>query len=103
MTLLTHRSILDPAVVISDHVFVLHQGGVGEHLVHGHLLVMAVLSDLLLGDLDGIDHAVKAMSGFLHHAELSTGYLGQLKEFFLIPLLNCTLIKSQDINYRPTV
>ena len=102
---MTHRSILDPAVVISDHVFVLHQGGVGEHLVHGHLLVMAVLSDLLLGDLDCIDHTVKTMPGFLHHAELSTGYLGQLKEFFLIPLLNYTFLNqdNQDINYRPTV
>ena len=102
---MTHRSILDPAVVISDHVFVLHQGGVGEHLVHGHLLVMAVLPDLLLGNLDGIDHTVKTMPGFLHHAELSTGYLGQLKEFFLIPLLNYTFINqdNQDINYRPTV
>ena len=85
---MTHRSVLDPAVVISDHVLVLHQGGVSEHLVHGHFLVVAVLPDGLLGHLDGIDHSVKSMSGLFDHTKLSTGNLGQLKEFFLIPMLN---------------
>ena len=82
---MTHHSFLDPTVVISDDVLVLHQGGVGEHLVHGHLLVVAVLPDFLLGDLDGIDHPVKTMSGLLDKAKLSTGYHGQLEKFLFIP------------------
>ena len=82
---MTHHSFLNPTVVISDDVLVLHQGGVGEHLVHGHLLVVAVLPDFLLGDLDGIDHPIKTMSGLLDKAKLSTGNHCQLEKFFFIP------------------
>ena len=82
---MTHHSFLDPTVVISDNVLVLHQSGVSEHLVHGHLLVVAVLPDFLLGDLDSVDHPIKTMPGLLDEAKLSTGYHGQLEKFLFIP------------------
>ena len=82
---MTHHAFLNPTVVVSDHVLVLHQGGVGEHLVHGHLFVVAVLPDFLLGDFDGIDHPIKTMSGLLDEAKLSTSYHGQLEKFLFIP------------------
>ena len=82
---MTHHAFLNPTVVVSDHVLVLHQGGVGEHLVHGHLLVVTVLPDFLLGDLDGIDHPIKTMSGLLDKSKLSTGNHCQLEKFFFIP------------------
>ena len=66
-------------------MFVLHQSSVGEHLVHGHLLVVTVLPDGLLGDLDSVHHSVKTMPGLLHHTELATGKLCQLEEFLLVP------------------
>ena len=68
---MTHHSFLDPTVVISDNVFVLHQSGVCEDLIHGHLLVVAVLPDFLLGDLDSVDHPIKTMSGLLDNTKLS--------------------------------
>ena len=37
-----YLSLLHPRVVVSDHVLVLHQRCVRKHLVHGHLLVVAV-------------------------------------------------------------
>ena len=75
---LTHRSTLHPAVVVPHHVLVLHQSGVGKHLVHRHLLVVTVLPDGLLRDLDGVNHSIKTMSRLLHHTELATGQLCQL-------------------------
>ena len=44
-------SLLDPRVVVADHVLVLHQGGVGEHLVHHHPLSVGRAVDLLLRHL----------------------------------------------------
>ena len=82
---MSHRSALHPAVVVSHNMLVLHQGSVGKHLVHGHLLVVTVLPDGFLGDLDSVNHSIKTMSGLLHHTELSTGKLCQLEEFFLVP------------------
>ena len=82
---MTHHSFLDPTVVISDNVLVLHQSSVCEHLIHGHLLVVAVLPDFLLGNLYGVDHPIKTMSGFLDETKLSTCYHGQLEKFLFIP------------------
>ena len=82
---MTHHSFLDPTVVISDNVLVLHQSSVCEHLIHGHLLVVAVLPDFLLGDLDGINHPIKTMPGLLDETKLSTCYHGQLEKFLFIP------------------
>ena len=67
----THRPALHPAVVVPHHVLVLHQSRVSEHLVHCHLLVVAVLPDSLLGDLDSVDHPIKTMSGLLDNTKLS--------------------------------
>jgi hypothetical protein len=38
----TDLPLLDPRVVVSDDVLVLDEGGVSEHLIHRHLLVMTV-------------------------------------------------------------
>ena len=44
-----------------------------------------ILPDGLLGDLDGVDHAVQPVAGPLHRTKLTAGYLGQLQELLLIP------------------
>ena len=76
-----YLSSLHPAVIISDNVLVLHHGGVREHLVHRHLLVVAVVAQRFLADLDGVHDAVKTVAGFLHHAKLAGGDLAQLQKF----------------------
>ena len=40
-------SILDPGVVVPDHVLVLHQGRVGEDFVHGNSLLVSVAVDFI--------------------------------------------------------
>jgi hypothetical protein len=44
-------SLLHPGVVVPDHVLVLHQGRVREHLVHGDALLVGVAVDLIAGHL----------------------------------------------------
>ena len=65
-------------------MFVFHESSVSKHFIHGHLLIVTVLPDGLLGHLDGIHHTIKTMTGFLYNTEFSTSYFSQLQKLFLI-------------------
>ena len=82
--LITYRSILHPAIVISDDMFVFHKSSVSKHFIHGHLLIMTILPDLLLGYLDGIDHSIQTVTSFLHNTKFSTRYFSKLQKLFLV-------------------
>ena len=98
-----YLSSLHPAVIISDNVLVLHHGGVREHLVHRHLLVVAVVAQRFLADLDGVHDAVKTVAGFLHHAKLAGGDLAQLQKFQFVSKKEKSSITNENQDFCPVL
>ena len=82
-------------------MLVLHHGGVREHLVHRHLLVVAVVAQRFLADLDGVHDAVKTVAGFLHHAKLAGGDLAQLQKFQFVSKKEKSSITNENKDFFP--